>query len=100
MLITLIESDESYDLKSLHLLSDDPSGMTLKVMLKLPGESRWRWIGVNALSAEKARFYAEGILLHHQHSHPERHDIITRWISRLQSSDVAYNGISLMMGMD
>lgn len=100
LLVALIESDAAYDLKSLHLLAPEENGMTLKVMLKLPGEFRWRWIGVSELSAEKAVFYAKSVLLHHQHSHPGRKTIIERWLQRLEGSEVPYTGISLMMGMD
>lgn len=100
LLVALIESDAAYDMKSLHLLAPEGNGMTLKVMLKLPGEHRWRWIGVNDLSTEKALFYASSVLLHHQQSHPERQAIVERWMQRLESPEVPYAGISLMMGMD
>lgn len=100
LLVALIESDTPYDIKSLHLLSPSDQGMTLKVMVKLSGELRWRWISIPDLSTEKASFYAKSVLLHHQYSHPERQSIVSRWLERLDDPAVPYTGISLMMGMD
>lgn len=94
----LIESGQVRALKSLHIIPDDAS-VTLKAMVNLEGETRWRWVQDASLHVELAKMMASTLAEIHATHHPEQQEDMSRWVTEISSPSTDHRGISLMIGM-
>lgn len=95
----LLSSSSPFDIKSIQLVTSSDQVLSLKVLLCLPGETRWRMISTPGMQPSRALFLAHGLIDHHAHYFPQRKEILDRWSEMLDDSSTPYIGISLIMGM-